>query len=169
MIQFLENHDRQLSEVISENLKWCSDFDFAVAYLTNSGFYILADYIIDFLELGGSIRMLVDLESGFTDYNSILEFATIKGNCKCKVFIRDEKVKIGQFHPKLYIFKRDYQIRAIVGSSNFTSGGMIYNYEANISVDESRINTKCLRNIYAYFERIWNYPYSLPVIDCLII
>lgn len=40
----------------------------------------------------------------------------------------------GTFHPKLYFFQTGETAEAIIGSSNFTAGGMGKNWEANINV-----------------------------------
>jgi len=88
MIELINNLDNNIKYKIIDNLKWCERFDFASAYLTDGGFYILSDTILEFVKRGGSIRMIVDIESGYTDYNSILEFATLVGDCKYEYILK---------------------------------------------------------------------------------
>lgn len=51
-------------------------------------------------------------------------------------FIAD--VAKGTFHPKLYYFRTGDEAEAIIGSSNFTSGGLGVNVEANVHIKGPR-------------------------------
>lgn len=45
------------------------------------------------------------------------------------------------FHPKLYYFRSGEWAEAIIGSSNFTAGGLIRNQEANLHIRGKDIST----------------------------
>lgn len=159
MVELVNNKNKTAKNTISNYLSWCDEFDFASAYLTNGGYYILSDSILEFVNRGGKIRMIVDIESGYTDYNSILEFATLVGDCRCKMFVS----KRGKFHPKFYLFRKGNDSRALIGSSNFTLSGLQINTEANLALNESRMNRSALRELKDYFEILWDSPNALPV------
>ena len=44
----------------------------------------------------------------------------------------------GTFHPKVYVFVRGAKARVLVGSSNFTSGGLGVNTESNVLIQAHR-------------------------------
>jgi len=165
MITLVNNAEVSANEVILKNLLWCDHFDFATAYLTNGGFYILSDPIIEFVKRGGSIRMIVDIESGYSDYNAILEFATLVGDCKCKIFVGSNEPNSGVFHPKFYLFYKNNETRTVIGSSNLTRGGLLYNVEANIALDETKFNKRVQFELRQFFETLWRSPKSLAVED----
>ncbi|KZL04624.1 NgoFVII restriction endonuclease [Pseudovibrio axinellae] len=47
------------------------------------------------------------------------------------------KATTGIFHPKIYLFRSGSRTEAIVGSANFTSGGLQRNYEACLHIEGS--------------------------------
>lgn len=58
----------------------------------------------------------------------------------------------GTFHPKVYLFEcRDGSFKAIIGSANLTSGGLIKNTELNILTDDTDTCTE----IKIWFERLF--------------
>ncbi len=61
-------------------------------------------------------------------------------------FIAD--VAKGTFHPKLYYFRSGDEAEAIIGSSNFTSGGLGVNVEANVHIKGPR-KSQVFRDIEA--------------------
>lgn len=66
----------------------------------------------------------------------------------------------GCFHPKIYYFETDKNASAIVGSSNFTKGGIIKNIEANVFL-EGNLGEKVFQQIR---EQLQSYEeYSHPV------
>ncbi|MBI4722844.1 MAG: hypothetical protein HY769_07620 [Candidatus Stahlbacteria bacterium] len=118
-----------------------------------------------FLRNDGEIRVLFDIERFITDKAVIEEFATIPGDSECKVFIRKrtEKSQIaGIFHPKIYLFFNENEYSAIVGSSNFTLGGLQRNIECNIYIAGKR--DEFFSEIRKYFLWLWNLEYSIDIL-----
>lgn len=61
----------------------------------------------------------------------------------------------GTFHPKLYYFSSGTEAEAVVGSSNFTKGGLETNLEANIHIKgprNARIFKEIRNNIKGFSE-----------------
>ena len=162
MIKLVSNRESTVKENMFDNLEWCSEVRIATAFLTNGGYYMLSEGLLDFITRGGRIRVLVGLENGVTDYNSILEFATMTGDCKCKLYIDTSAQEIS-FHPKVYIFSSNSLNRIIIGSSNLTRSGLSTNVEANVLIDEEKCNREIANQVLAYFEYLWNSSSALPV------
>jgi superfamily II DNA or RNA helicase len=63
----------------------------------------------------------------------------------------------GMFHPKVWLFKNDADVVAAHGSSNATTAGMLFNFEA-VSIDRSWSGSEALDRVVALegvFERLW--------------
>jgi superfamily II DNA or RNA helicase len=63
----------------------------------------------------------------------------------------------GMFHPKVWLFKSDGDVVAVHGSSNATTAGMLFNFEA-VSIDRSWSGSEALDRVVALegvFERLW--------------
>jgi superfamily II DNA or RNA helicase len=63
----------------------------------------------------------------------------------------------GMFHPKVWLFKADADVVSAHGSSNATTAGMLFNFEA-VSIDLSWSGSEALDRVVALegvFERLW--------------
>lgn len=58
------------------------------------------------------------------------------------------------FHPKIYCFTKGNKVTAIVGSSNFTNGGIIKNDESNLML-EGEATDQTLKEIMHSIEKWW--------------
>ncbi|MCJ7425229.1 phospholipase D-like domain-containing protein [Candidatus Bathyarchaeota archaeon] len=106
---------------------------FAVAYLSQNGCDRISRDLERFLERDGKNRL--DVIAGFSSYfitepKALETLAAIKKHYSDQVDIRYYYNKA--FHPKLFIFERDNEVDAIIGSSNLTWPGMSSNIEANV-------------------------------------
>lgn len=68
----------------------------------------------------------------------------------------------GTFHPKLYCFRSKDQAAAIVGSANFTGGGLGRNSEAAVALS-GRSDDRLFRDLFAFVER--GRQYCQPVTE----
>lgn len=92
--------------------------DISVAFFNHS------EFILKCIENNCILRLIVRLENG-TDPNELLKI------------INNPKIDIryyngNRFHPKLYII---HNVCAILGSSNLTKSGLLYNLELNVEMD----------------------------------
>ncbi|MBZ9998534.1 MULTISPECIES: phospholipase D family protein [unclassified Mesorhizobium] len=58
----------------------------------------------------------------------------------------------GTYHPKVYGFRSRRQAAAIVGSANFTRGGLGQNHEASVLITGS-VDDKVLADVFSFTER----------------
>lgn len=104
-------------------------------------------------ELSKVSRALVGLDFDHTEPASLRAFASVPGRLRV---VTDPQ---GTFHPKLILGFTGDRVLAIMGSSNFTSGGFGGNTELNIFVDK-RATSSTARDLKAYFKRHWKRPES---------
>lgn len=63
----------------------------------------------------------------------------------------------GVFHPKLIIGRKGHGLRALIGSSNLTSGGFSGNTELNLLL-EGTIDEEPLKDFLTFVETQWTHP-----------
>jgi HKD family nuclease len=113
----------------------------AVAFIKQSGNdERLLDALAAFAERGGTISLTVGADvfgptSRGSDYDAVRTLLEIFDQYPAaKLYLYHEHGRT--FHPKVYLFSNESQGRAlaIVGSSNWTEGGLANNVEANVLV-----------------------------------
>jgi len=130
--------------------------DIAVAFLKYSGYQSIKNEIMDFLNNGHKMRLIVGL-SGYciTDPDPLEDLLRIKNTLKRKNNLKMRYYSNVQFHPKLLIFKQRNVMTVIVGSSNLTKGGWGGNLEANVLL-HGRATNKTMKNIDLFYRKLWN-------------
>jgi len=112
--------------------------DIMVAFCRVSGLDLINDHLVQFIEQGGAIRILVGIDAPFggTTREAITRLLNYKS-------LAPEQVIVGivhyatppgtlqpTFHPKVYAFAGAGQRHVYVGSHNLTRGGLVRNIEA---------------------------------------
>ncbi|MBM3214156.1 hypothetical protein FJZ36_04495 [Candidatus Poribacteria bacterium] len=134
-VELLQARDGTLLDALRAALRWADSAYMAVAYGSVGAFALVRDDAQSFLRRNGRLRVLLDLDERLTDRQVVEEFATIPGDCTCKIHISPSGARSrGVFHPKLYLFRDDVRYCAILGSSNLTVGGLQHNIEANLAI-----------------------------------
>ena len=122
-----------------ENSDW-TRIDIAVAYCRMSGLSLVNDALVQFIERGGTLNIIVGIDSsnGGTSREALTRLLNYKSLApqRVNVAICHFATEPGQprhaFHPKIYAFHNEAQGKAIVGSHNFTRGGLQNNIEAAV-------------------------------------
>lgn len=151
---------RLTSELLDE--KWES-FWGAAAFARESGNDSqLLSALAHFLARGGKVVMTVGADVfGSGSYGSDMEavrtlLATFDAHERAKLFLYHEQGRT--FHPKIYLFTGREEALVIVGSSNWTKGGLSENVEASVvlhldlSVPEQQA---ALDELISVFEEYW--------------
>ena len=118
-----------------KDAKWTS-FTAAVAFARSSGNVTeLLDALAAFAKRGGTIEMTFGAntfaEGEGSDYEAIE--ALLKDLSEyphVKLYLYNEPTRT--FHPKLYLFANADEAALIIGSSNWTQGGLQRNVEVNV-------------------------------------
>ncbi|NQU26989.1 MAG: NgoFVII family restriction endonuclease [Candidatus Marinimicrobia bacterium] len=161
--QFLTTDNATLKNSLLELFGWADEAYLVVAYATYSGFQIIQDEVVSFLKNGHKLRVLFDIEKYITDPMILEEFLTIAGDVECRVVFRsevDEKNDFRTFHSKLYLFRTGDEVKAIVGSSNFTQSGINSNIESNLLVAGNATDDP-INTILRFYETTWDAEYTI--------
>lgn len=78
---------------------------------------------------------------------------------EARVYHDASRNPVRTFHPKLYVVQAPGRARAIVGSGNLTSGGLLTNYEVSIRMDlvlKDAGDNDVLASLQTWFESRWN-------------
>ncbi len=120
--------------------------DIAVAFFSSS------DLVNELLKNQCRIRLIIRLAPGTNPIN--LREIINKPGLEIRYYTGKN------FHPKLYVF----QDKIIIGSSNLTKGGTLYNQEINISIDRNDKRFDKLKNL---FNSYWDeaIPLNTEILD----
>ena len=130
---------------ILRQLNRCNEFWFSVAFLRMSGFACLVNTLQELEEKGIKGKILVSKYLNFTQPDALrhlLKFSNIN-------------LKIGDFHSKGYLFKRDDLYDLIIGSSNLTSDALCSNTEMNLKVSATK-DSELISNAINQFDDEFN-------------
>jgi len=122
-----------------ENPDW-THINIAVAYCRMSGLRLVNDALVQFIERGGTLNIIVGIDSsnGGTSREALTRLLNYKSLApeRVEVTICHFATEPGQprhaFHPKIYAFHNEAQGKAFVGSHNLTRGGLQNNIEAAV-------------------------------------
>ncbi|MFQ5688038.1 MAG: phospholipase D-like domain-containing protein [Candidatus Scalindua sp.] len=164
-VTILQNSDGSFYKAIEEGLDWADNIYLGVAYANYGAFDSLKSHVQIFLRNNGKLRALFDIEQFVTEKKLIEELATIPGDSECKVFIntqQDDK-SLGYYHPKFYLFHNTETYRVIIGSSNFTLGGLRNNVECNLSIYGTQ--DELFSYFLNYFDNLWTAEHSINILN----
>ena len=167
LLPYATGEDDSLLHLLIQEFKsnqW-THFRSAIAFAKQSANYQdLLNAMIDFAKCDCSIEMTfgADLFGGAakgTEYEALKKLISkLNEFPKVKFFLYHEYNRT--FHPKLYLFsnENDGSGLLIVGSSNWSHGGLVDNVEANVIVkldlDDPEHRT-CYDEILEYFKIYW--------------
>lgn len=123
---------RYLKAKLSQMQPQKSLLRFAVAYAHESYEPVLGKVLRNYIKKGGNVEVIIGVDSRGTSAKALRGLMDICGSSN--VFVYHNPAD-GTFHPKLYMLSDDRMAIIIIGSSNFTSGGFINNFEINIAIE----------------------------------
>jgi HKD family nuclease len=148
----LFTHEKTLGEEIANTLvsRIYSEFNVVVAYLRNSGIKRIYNELNTFTQNGGKTSLIAGIDQCNTSYQALINIKTFVNE---NLFIHHDKNFDVTFHPKIYMFGNNENIeKVIIGSSNFTAGGFVLNYEANVGV-----TLDCSNNAQNFRKQVFSY------------
>jgi len=167
-VEFLTNRRESIGRAVGELLERHSSAFFGVAYGTYGAFRELGDDVLpNFLRKGARLRVVFDVDRHFTDPNLIDELCTIPGDVECRLYApRIRGVEASgvspAFHLKVYYFERKEGSAAVVGSSNFSPGGLRANHEAAVLL-QGASDEEVLADVRRYLDEVWTSPLLIAV------
>ena len=152
----LGNEKSPLISSLVADISNATQFDMAVAFITDSGLSQLQSYITDLIERGGILRILTGDYLEVTEPRALLKMLDwtqeYEVNAEVRVFRTDQELG---FHPKVYLIHRGKTEKtAYIGSSNLTRHALTRGLEWNQRIEESS-NREQIAQIQSEFERLF--------------
>lgn len=98
---------------------------------------------------------LSDVIFGIDHYGTSIELLTEAINVFDNVYITHNPIIGCTFHPKIYLWSGSMKALAVIGSQNFTVGGLETNYETSIIIDLDLKKDKLIwDNIYECWDQL---------------
>lgn len=121
-----------------------------MAFARGGGIGLLRDPLMEFLDRGGSGEAILGLDLGGTSPEALEALLGLGVDCFV-LGVRGDRT----FHPKVYLFDGDAdEHAAIVGSSNWTAGGLDSNFEVCLRVDVRAGHSAEDHDLIADLERL---------------
>ena len=157
-IQILSNTNFQLEKVIKNELVEADTVRIAVAFLKKTGLDLVKKQLDFALSQKTNIEFIVGLDFKTTDYKALNELEKIKQeNETFKYYCFGDKADNYNsliFHPKIYLFNSKDKYISVVGSSNFTGGGLSTNFEVNTIFQETNKSYQYFSQLEAIYKEI---------------
>ncbi len=155
-IGFVSNEDEKFKNLLNQLISGSNRVTFAIAFGSLEGFLLVKSAFKKMVENNGSARFLFDVSQGMTSPELIEELSTFPGDVKVKICAPNSK--IGFLHSKIYLFEGD-QNSTIIGSNNFSIGGLLNNNEA--ALYSKNLDNNVFVDIKNFITNIWNSKFSI--------
>lgn len=143
----------QLINFLSENS--FHTFTIISAFASDAGVAGLSSYIENAKENFEVLNLIVGIDQEGTSKEALEEINSLGINSY--IFYQKESPI---FHPKIYLFEGDHEIKLIVGSSNLTATGLFSNVESSLLVEfsnEDEEGIKLLNDLKDYFNGLFGF------------
>lgn len=154
-----EKGEKIITSIVNE-LLYCDEFLFSVAFLTVSGVQVLLSTLIKAEEKGIKGTIIVSQYQNFTEPKALRKLKLFK-NIQLRIVTEDKS----KMHAKGYIFKKGKDCNIIVGSSNLTQNALCANTEWNVKLCSKKTGSYYIE-VLKEFQNI--YDLSIPVNDAFI-
>ncbi|TMQ68693.1 MAG: hypothetical protein E6K78_00190 [Candidatus Eisenbacteria bacterium] len=159
-VRLVDNSKNVVRDALDDVFDGATAAKVAVAYARDSGLE-QAPGLKRLVECGGNVRFLVGVDFQLTDLRTLERLAHGPA-VETRVYWLTALEQKRNFHPKVYLAQAGDEIRALVGSSNFTSGGLKTNIEANLFVRAHK-NEPPVRDLLRFHEDLWRSPLTVPI------
>ena len=152
-----------LNKQLREYSKLGCQFRFAVAYAQPSFQRILNIELLAFIKKGGLVEAVVGVDSHGTSRLALESLLSMIKPGNLYVYSNPAD---STFHPKLYILSSKEKAMILIGSSNMTLGGMINNFELNVSIEldlSIKTDNSTLKRFIELFEGVKSSPSARPL------
>ena len=150
-LALIDNCTIRFSDVLAKLFLSAQSADIHVAYLRSSGVKLLEPELQYFLRKDHTLRVLAGGDFGLTEPEALRQLQ--EWGAQVRLYASAD---VAGFHPKSYRFHRaDGRVALIVGSSNFSRGGLADNVELNLMLQLDQAHP-VVQQAVAIFERLWD-------------
>lgn len=151
IVWLADNSTVKLRELLAQQFLSAQSADIHMAYLLNSGVHLLEPELRHFLDKGHRLRVLAGGDFGLTEPEALRLLQ--EWGAQVRIYA---SANVAGFHPKSYRFHHpDGRITFIVGSSNFSRGGLADNVELNLMLKLDQAHP-VVQQAVSIFERLWD-------------
>ena len=140
------------------------DVSCAVAFITASGLAEVRDQLLQKLESGNQVRVLVDLQEGATDPSALWDLRAVSTEHSPRLQLRAYVPDRGILHSKLYMNLDGANGIVLTGSANLSFAALHENVEHGIRLSGAASDT-VIRDATAQFEELWTSDSAFDIDD----
>ncbi len=125
------------------------------AFASEAGIFGLSGHIQTAKDVFKNLSLIVGIDQAGTSKEALEEILNL--NINSYIFYQNEAPI---FHPKLYLFEGDKEVKLIVGSSNLTGRGLFTNVESSLLIEFDTTDTEgnaLLSNLKTYYETLFSF------------
>lgn len=162
-LKLLLNDKRDHKSEIIALFKNAKRFECLVAFAKVSGWKYVKAALEKALSKGMVARLAVGRDFYHTDPALLRSLFRLSKKHNLELYLSNSNYT---FHPKIYAFEHDKGSKVVVGSANFTNGGMSKNCEASVLVDDAR--GVMMASVTAHFDDLIEAREIIPATKDLI-
>ena len=146
---FNSGHVKVRNELVDQ-LRCCDEFIISTAFITLGGITPLLEELKNLESKNIKGKILTTDYLSFTEPRALKKLDSFK-NIEVRMFTTENE----GFHTKGYIFKKNNNYSAIVGSSNLTSSALVENKEWNVGFTATE-SGEIIVNLLEEFNELWD-------------
>jgi HKD family nuclease len=160
-IRLIDNDALTFGDALADACADATMVRIAVAFVKGSGLSA-APVLEQMVVRGAEVRLIAGVDFQLTDLTAIERFD--RPPSAARIYLSSQPSGRATFHPKVYLIESKHNAVAIVGSSNFTGGGLVDNLEANILL-RSTPDDPVIARVREYHDKLWISDFAAPVTE----
>lgn len=157
-LEIVDNISRDMATLVCASIEQSTDTRIAVAFVSSGGLAIIRPSVTRALAAGACIEFLVGFDIHLTEPQAVQALYDIsRSDAALRLYCYVSLTPAAIYHPKIYIFRADEQVKFIVGSSNLTQGGLKKNLEVNVAIQANAGNEE-VSDVYGTYNQMKFHP-----------
>ena len=133
-MKIIDNKDTENHlSIFKKHIEQSDEVFIAVAFFKKSGLDLIIKEIEEALKRETIITIVCGLDFYQTEPEALKTMSSMSYQYdNCKLLVHNHKKNI-TFHPKIFCFTKNIETHLIIGSANFTRGGLENNFEVSLA------------------------------------
>lgn len=158
VIQLLLNEEsRDHAQIVTKLLKWATRLECLVAFAKMSPLNDMIEEMKEALSRGLEARFAIGLSFYLTEPDLLRELLRLSKRHALELYLSNSSET---FHPKIYAFQNVKQCSVLIGSANFTNGGLSDNYEASAMIKD--VDGSLMASVTRHFDALITQKVIVP-------